>query len=141
MSEPRAARLAAFALRPGERALGFAARWRLRRRPEFLRVQNEGRKFVTEHFLIFARANGLPHPRIGITASRKVGKAHARNRVKRLVREVFRVHKACFPPGLDVVVIVRSHAAEVRHAQVERELLFYCSQRGKRPPRERSRGQ
>jgi ribonuclease P protein component len=45
--------------------------------------------------------------RLGVVASRKVGGSVERNRCKRLVREAFRLHQGAFPPGIDVVVIVR----------------------------------
>lgn len=65
----------------------------------------------TRHF-VFALSSRLPsapgaEPRLGITASRRVGNAVARNRIKRVVREAFRATRDIWPPGCDVVVIVR----------------------------------
>ncbi len=68
----------------------------------------------TRHF-VFALSGTLPsapdapsaEPRLGITASRRVGNAVARNRIKRVVREAFRATRDLWPPGCDVVVIVR----------------------------------
>jgi ribonuclease P protein component len=61
--------------------------------------------------------------RLGITASKKVGGAVVRNRVKRLVREVYRLHKDGFPAGKRVVVVAKTEAAGLTRAAVERELL------------------
>src|SRR5690606_41383947 len=58
-------------------------------------------------FLLNAQATWLPHGRMGVTASRKVGGAVVRNRAKRLVREAFRATRELWPPGVDVVVVVR----------------------------------
>jgi ribonuclease P protein component len=59
-------------------------------------------------FLLHARADaGSQPPRLGITASRRVGNAPTRNRAKRVVREAFRALRAIFGAGIDVVVIVR----------------------------------
>jgi ribonuclease P protein component len=58
--------------------------------------------------LIFGAANDLPHPRFGLSVSRKVGNAVARNRWKRLIREAFRLTRAKLPSGIDLVVIPRS---------------------------------
>lgn len=116
----------------GEPSGGFGPHWRLRRRRQFLRVQGRGKKLVGGHFLLFTKPNGLSRPRIGITVSRKVGNAVVRNRVKRLVREVFRQNKAAFPQGFDVVVIARSVAARASFAVVCRDLLALCRRHGRR---------
>jgi ribonuclease P protein component len=64
---------------------------------------------VTDHFvmLLSRRRDTDARARLGITASRKVGCAVRRNRIKRLVREAFRTCRDLWPPGTDVVVIVR----------------------------------
>jgi ribonuclease P protein component len=100
---------------------------RLRRRAEYLRVQEGGRKLHTDHFLVFVAPRAAVQPaRVGITVSRKVGTAVARNRLKRLVREAFRRHKFLFPKGLDVVFIAKQGADEVQYDQVVREIERLC---------------
>jgi len=59
--------------------------------------------------VIFAKPNDLPHPRLGISIGRPVGVAAKRNRIKRLLRESFRLMQHDWPRGYDVVVIVRPH--------------------------------
>lgn len=102
---------------------GFPKRYRLRRRREFLAVQRGGRRVPTGHFVAYARPNGGRPTRLGITVSRKVGKAVARNRVKRLVREAFRRHRAEMPRGLDLVLVARNDRAPGSYPEVLEELL------------------
>jgi ribonuclease P protein component len=51
----------------------------------------------------------LPHPRLGMSVNRKVGNAVRRNRIRRLIRESFRLMQHDFPAGYDLVVVVRPH--------------------------------
>jgi ribonuclease P protein component len=101
---------------------------RLRKRPEFVRVQEGGARVSTRHFLLLVMARLDPGPsRFGIVASRKIGGAVQRNRAKRLVREAMRRHLDLLPdmpPGpIDLVIIVRPGADRLDLEEVERELV------------------
>jgi ribonuclease P protein component len=90
---------------------------RLRRRREFLEVQQRGRRIYSGELLVVALASGTPRPRIGITVSSKVGNAVERNRVKRWIREGWR--SVCRGlPAVDVVVIARPAALDAGLAGV-----------------------
>jgi ribonuclease P protein component len=97
------------------RAERFPKEVRLRRRAEFLKVQETGQKFPQDAFLALALANGRPDgvTRLGLTVSSKVGNAVVRNRIRRRLRELFRRRAQRLPAGLDVVLIARSAAAQV----------------------------
>ena len=92
----------------------FPKEVRLRRRSEFLKVQETGQKFPSDAFLALvlpnARADGVT--RLGLTVSTKVGNAVVRNRIRRRLRELFRTRKERLPRGLDVVLIARTQAAQ-----------------------------
>src|SRR5438270_10461902 len=59
--------------------------------------------------MIYAKPNDLSHCRLGISISRKVGTAVRRNRIKRLLRESFRLMQHDLPRGYDLVIVVRPH--------------------------------
>jgi ribonuclease P protein component len=82
---------------------------RLRRRREFLLVQQRGTRLYAGEVLVLALDSGFGRPRIGITVSSKIGNAVARNRVKRWVREAFRAAQADLP-AVDLVVVARPGA-------------------------------
>jgi ribonuclease P protein component len=98
---------------------------RLAKRREFLRVYETGRKVVSRYVVLFFAANELPLSRIGITATKKIGKANIRNRLKRWTREVYRRQRE--PLGIDqrsvdVVVNVKPNAADASFADYSRDL-------------------
>ncbi len=98
---------------------------RLAKRREFLRVYETGRKLFSRYTVIFFAGNDLPHSRIGITATKKLGKANVRNRLKRWTREVFRHQReplALDDNRLDIVVNVKPTAAEASFADFRDDL-------------------
>lgn len=142
---------------------------RLLRRGEYVRVQQQGRRIHTAHFILLilpaapprsrstrAGHHGAAGPghghvhspggpaepapaeattaattepaatsraRLGVTVGKRVGNAVHRNRVKRLVREVFRRNRALFPEGCDVVLVARSGADRLDYGLVLDELV------------------
>jgi len=74
--------------------------------------------------VVYARPNALEWSRVGLTVSRKVGKATRRNRWKRRLREIFRRNKALSPVGYDFVVIVKHSAADEPDFEVLRQEMI-----------------
>lgn len=91
----------------------FPREARLRKRVEFLDVQQRGRPTHARHFVALAVPARAARGRLGVTVSGKVGIAVTRNRIKRWVREFAR-RGGLVPAGADVVVIAKRSAAEVR---------------------------
>ncbi|TAM84816.1 MAG: ribonuclease P protein component [Acidobacteria bacterium] len=101
----------------------FPKQYRLLRRLEFQRVYEQGRRRSASLCTIFYRPNGLAQTRLGITVPRRLGTAVLRNRIKRRVREIFRLHRQELPAGWDIVLNPRPAAARVAYPVLERELL------------------
>ncbi len=100
----------------------FSKTERLRKKKEFLLVREEGKRFFTDSFILNIRSNGLGIRRLGISVSSKVGCAVKRNRIKRLIREHFRLNKDTFPPSADVLIIAKRGITVEGLSGVEREL-------------------
>ena len=105
------------------RPQAFPKEYRLLRRSEFRQVYEAGQRRSAPLGVIFFRPNGLSMTRLGITAPTKLGGAVLRNRVKRRVREVFRLHRLTIPVGWDIVVNPREAVATVGFSELAQELL------------------
>jgi len=104
----------------------FPSRSRVRKRVEFLKIQDGGLRVSTPRFVLILSASAAPHgsgPRLGITASRRVGNAVVRSRAKRLIREAFRATRELWPAGIDLVVIVKRATGESKLDTVVTEFL------------------
>lgn len=127
--EQRVARVWLFALPPSSIPVGagvdavstFPKSVRLRKRADFVALLNTAHKVSVRGFLVVWQDNGRDVPRLGITASRKVGCAVIRNRIKRYTREIFRCHRTLLPP-VDMNVIARRESATMDFRSVQREL-------------------
>ncbi|MEG2005592.1 MAG: ribonuclease P protein component [Bilophila sp.] len=82
-------------------------RHRLLRRPDFTACYDAGRRFYSRLFVVFAsfRLSEDLDWRLGMAVTKKTGSAVMRNRVKRVLREFFRLHQSLLPPALDLVIV------------------------------------
>jgi len=109
----------------------FPREQRILRRAEFKWVQQKGRRVHTAHFIVLLLKGRARLPasaevcwtRLGLTVGRRVGGAVQRNRVKRLVREVFRRNRELFPLDCDVVLVARPGACRLDYDSVLNELV------------------
>lgn len=104
--------------------LRYSKEMRIRRRAEFLRVQNTGERLYAKQFLILYTPGVTPQNRLGVVVTRKVDKrAVMRNHIKRRLREVFRLSQQNIQCPFDFVIIARKNAVDCSYAEVERQIL------------------
>ena len=80
--------------------------------------------------VLYARKNRTQENRVGITVSKKLGKAHVRNRVRRRLREIYRLNEDKFQPGWDIVVVARSKAIEAPFDKLTKAYLGLAKKAG-----------
>jgi len=91
----------------------------IKKTKSFKIVYGSGRQAVNPYFVMYVRHNDSNISRLGITVSKKVGKAVIRNRVRRLVKESCRLRAAKVTKGMDIVIVARPAVANL-----EREVAF-----------------
>lgn len=104
----------------------FGKHERVRKRKDYARVYQKGGRLYSQNFLVLLLPNAQGVRRLGITAGKRIGNSVKRNRIKRLLREFFRLHKDSFPAGSDIVITVRRDvsASSFRDISLELENLL-----------------
>lgn len=88
------------------------------------------RGFADGYLVLYARKNRLAVNRVGVTVSKKLGKAHIRNRTRRRLREVYRLNEALFQPGWDIVVVARTKAVDAPFDKLTKSYLSLAKKAG-----------
>ena len=93
-----------------------------------------GKRLYSPFFILYLAPNQLPHHRLGVVVSRKIGNAVIRSRIKRVVRDAFRRYPCQREHGLDMVVISRPNMVSLNSRQIAELLVeklnsFYQSER------------
>lgn len=131
---------------------GFGKNRRLLKRADFLHVYQHGKKAFGRHVTVFGlkrdasrdtgRGKKAPIPesdcRVGITATKKAGRATKRNRQRRLVRTYFRLNQGWLPEGWDFVVNTRGSLSHTDYEELREDLDRTMAKLGFRSPRAQS---
>jgi ribonuclease P protein component len=88
---------------------------------QFEKVYKEGSKFYDDLFVLYALPNNINEARIGLTVTKKIGNSVQRNRIKRLIREAFRLSNRILP-GNDIVVVARKPSVDLKYSQAKNSL-------------------
>ncbi len=125
----RAARRDAIASRPSKNGQEYPHRARpaktgkLVRKADFDAVYRNGKRRSSSHFTVFLKANDLPESRLGFSIKRALGGAVVRNRMRRRMREVVRLHCEEISAGWDFVIHPKANVASAAFAVLESDLV------------------
>ncbi len=102
----------------------------LKKNYEFKRLYNKGKTAVTPYMVVYALKTQRGHRRVGYTVSTKLGKAVVRNRVRRRLREIYRLNSDKLIAGADIVIVARSRCVDGDYTKMERAFLHACTELG-----------
>lgn len=95
----------------------------LKKNSDFKKVYSRGKSCADRYLVMYVLKNGTGCNRFGISVSKKVGNSVVRHRVKRVIKEAYRLHEDMFRSGLDIVVIARTSAKKLTYWEAESALL------------------
>ena len=100
----------------------------LKKNYEFRRLYNKGKTAVTPYVVVYCLKNNRGTRRVGYTVSTKLGKAVTRNRVRRRLREIYRLNSDRLISGVDMIVVARSRCVDADYHKMEKAFIHACEE-------------
>ena len=100
----------------------------LKKNSDFRRLYAKGRNAVLPTLVVYLRRTRGEDNRVGFTVTTRLGHAVVRTRIRRRLREVYRLHREELRPGLDMVVVARGRSVSAPFGALERDYLTACRQ-------------
>jgi ribonuclease P protein component len=97
---------------------------RIRKKKDFLIIYKKGSRYKSKYFNLIYLSNTLAYSRVGVVASKKIGNAVTRNKVKRWIRELFRRNKNLLEFPMDLLIVATSEMREASWAELKEDYLF-----------------
>lgn len=97
---------------------------------EFRRLYAKGRSAVSPTLVIYMRHTRRSINRVGFTVTTKLGKAVVRNKVRRRMREIYRLNEHRLSAGLDLVIVARGRSVSAPYQTLEKDFLACCGKLG-----------
>ena len=100
----------------------------LKKNYEFRRLYNKGKTAVTPYLVVYCLRNNRGTRRVGYTVSTKLGKAVTRNRIRRRLREIYRLNSDRLVFGVDMIIVARSKCVDADYHKMEKAFLRACAE-------------
>ncbi len=94
----------------------------------FRKLYARGKNAVGPFLVVYAMRNGSRENRLGVTASTKLGHAVVRNKARRRLREVYRLHEPELKPGFDLILVARTRCVTADFQKLEKSFLKQCGE-------------
>lgn len=91
---------------------------------DFRRLYSRGKCFVSGYTVVYASENRQGQSRLGLTVSKSIGKAVKRNRLKRLMRESYRLMEDKINTGFDIIIVARNRAVGKTQQQIQKDIAY-----------------
>ena len=98
----------------------------LKKNSDFRRLYAKGKSAVNPYLVVYSRKNGMGFNRVGFTVSAKLGNAVTRNRIRRQLREIYRLHSNEFKNGKDFVIVARSRCIRGEYQKMDASFIAAC---------------
>ena len=98
----------------------------LKQNHEFRRLYSKGRNAASPYFAVYCRRTGRPYSRLGLTTGVKLGNAVKRNRVRRRLREIYRLNSHQLKTGWDIVIVARSRCVGAEYSRMDAAFMAAC---------------
>ena len=98
----------------------------LKKNSDFRRLYSKGKSAVTPYMVVYCRRNREKANRLGYTVSTKLGHAVVRNRVRRRLREIYRLNAHRLKSGYDIIIVARSRCVGAEYAKLDKSFLTAC---------------
>ncbi|MBQ6372637.1 MAG: ribonuclease P protein component [Oscillospiraceae bacterium] len=103
------------------------ARYSIKKNSDFRHIYAKGKTCVSPYLVVYCRRNRTNVSRLGITVSAKIGNAVCRNRIRRRLREIYRLNSSLLKPGFDIIIVARTKSINAEYRMMNDAFLECCS--------------